>query len=86
MKRKTNNERLRELMKKHGLTRQDVSGLLHLAITKNGQTPAVAKWLAHPTDSSNFRAMNDAMIELLEYKLGEKRVAKFKKRAKRSAA
>ena len=78
----TNNERLRELMKKHDLSRQDVSGLLHLAVTKNGQTPAVAKWLAHPTDSSNFRSMNDALIELLEYKLGEKRVSRFKPRKK----
>jgi len=86
MTKQTNNERLRALMKKHGLTRIDVCELLHLAVTKNGQTPAVAKWLAHPTDSSNFRAMNDAMLELLELKLGERRVARFKKRAKRTAA
>lgn len=77
---KTNNEKLRELMTKHELTRQDVCEILHLAITKNGQTPAVAKWLAHPTDSSNFRSMNDGMLELLELKLGERRVKRFRKR------
>jgi len=82
---KTNNERLRELMKKHDLTRADVCDLLHLSITKNGQTPAVAKWLASSKDSSNYRAMNDAMIELLELKLGERRVKRYKKRKKAAA-
>lgn len=66
----TNNERLRELMTDFNLTRSEVSSILHLSVTKNGQTPAVAKWLASPTDSSNFRHMGDAQLELLELRLG----------------
>jgi len=76
---KKNNERLRDLMKKHLLSRSDVCKLLHLSITRGGQTPAVAKWLASPTDSSNFRHMSDANLELLELKLGERRLQRFKK-------
>lgn len=77
---KNNNEKLRALMKKHDLTRTDVCELLHLSITKSGQTPAVAKWLASPEDRSNFRHMNDAMFELLELKLGERRLKRFRKK------
>lgn len=79
---KTNNEKLRALMKKHQLTRADVCTLLHLSITRGGQTPAVAKWLATPTDSSNFRNMSDANLELLELKLGERRLQRFKHKRK----
>lgn len=74
----TNNERLRELMKAHSLTRADVAKLLHLAITKNGQTPAVAKWLAKPTDKNNYRPLKDSLLELLELKLGEREVEVFR--------
>ena len=79
MKKKTNNEKLRSLMKKHDLIRADVSTLLHLSITRGGQTPAVAKWLAPTTDRSNFRHMSDANLELLELKLGERELTLFKK-------
>lgn len=72
MKPISNNDRLRELMKAYGLTRADVAKLLHLAITKNGQVPAVAKWLARPSDKGNFRPMKTSTLELLEYKLGER--------------
>ena len=75
----TNNERLRALMKAHSLTRTEVAKLLHLAITKNGQTPAVAKWLAQPSDANNYRPMKDSLLELLEYKLGEREVEVFEK-------
>lgn len=77
---KTNNEKLRALMTKHGLTRTDVCELLHLSITKGGQTPAVAKWLSSPSATSNYRHMSDAYLELLELKLGERRLKRFKRK------
>ena len=67
---KTPNERLREILLEYDLTRADVSRLLHLTITSDGQTPAVNKWLANPTDKSNYRKMHAAYLELLEYRLG----------------
>lgn len=79
---KTNNERLKELMEKHGLRRADVAEILHLAVTKDGQVPAVNKWLASTSDAGNYRQMNDAYLELLEYRLGEKRAKRFKREKK----
>lgn len=78
-KKKTNNDRLRELMKKHGLSRADVCRILNLAVTKGGQTPAVTKWLASPSDPGNYRAMPDLQLEMLEIKLGVREVELFTK-------
>jgi len=72
MKKLTNNEKLRRLMKKHDLSRTDVCDLLHLSVTRQGQTPAVAKWLSSPEAVSNYRNMSDAYLELLQLKLGER--------------
>jgi hypothetical protein len=71
-----NNIRLREIMREYGLTRREVCELLHKAVTDTGQTPAVNKWLAKPTDLSNYRAMSDADLELLELKLAKSRPRK----------
>lgn len=79
----TNNNRLRELMDTHGLYKADVAGMLHLAITSTGQVPAVNKWLASEKDKGNFRKMGDAHLELLEIKLGERRVRRFRSRRKK---
>jgi len=68
----TNNERLRELIAKYKLDRENVAELLHLPLSKSGQSAAVNKWLSSPADPGNFRRMSDAMLELLELKLGER--------------
>jgi len=92
---KTNNERLRELMEQHNLSRVDVARLLHKSVIKSKRpvkraigddyqqgyeyAPGVSKWLA--TDKWNMRKMSDADIELLELKLKGRR----KKAAAKSA-
>ena len=83
-----NNERLRELMTRHRLSRLEVATLLHKAITKGRgtqlQAPAVNKWLAAPDDGANFRSMSDADMELLELKIAmRKNEAQQAKRGKR---
>lgn len=64
-----NNERLRELIKKHRLRRRDVASLLG-----KKTSVAVNKWLAPKSDPLNFRAMPDIELELLELKLGERKL------------
>ena len=66
-------------MAKYGLSRAEVCDVLNLAITKDGQTPAVNKWLAK--DDNNFRSMPDTQIELLELRLGERKVELWKRNA-----
>ena len=63
------NARLREIITRERLTRREVSILLHKSITKSGQTPAVSKWLAKPTDAGNYRVMPASDLELLELKI-----------------
>ena len=69
----TNNEKLRRLMKKHGLTRKEVSELLGVSCTRAvvWRTPTCDSWMASE-DASNYRNMPDPMMELLRLKLGYK--------------
>ena len=78
MKSPTNNERLRALIQGHGLTRREASELMRLSVTSSGRTPALDKYLSKQTDAGNFRRMPDAYLELLELKLGERRLRRFK--------
>jgi len=58
-------QRLREVMALKGLTRKDVAALLGVS------KPTVDSWL-RPEDNKAFRAMPQPMVELLEYKTGQK--------------
>ena len=77
----TNNQRLRRLMKKHGLTRRAVSNLLGVSCRYNKQTytwvtPTVNCWLAKPElrgrKNKGYNNMSNQMLELLQFKLGDK--------------
>lgn len=72
----TNNERLRELIKKHGLRRRDVAAILN-----KSSSVAVNKWLAPESDTSNYRAMPDIELEMLELKLGERELVLWSREA-----
>jgi predicted transcriptional regulator len=61
-----NDDRLEVLMNKHGLSYADVAGMLHVT------SAAVTSWL-RPDDNKAKRQMPLAMLELLEYKLGERK-------------
>ncbi len=56
------NERLMELMRKHGLSLREVAELLY--VTER----TVKSWRA-PDDTENYRNMPKAYVELLEIKL-----------------
>ncbi len=58
----SNNEKLIELMRTHGLTAQDVADLLFVSIT------TVQHWRVRP-DAAGFNPMPDGMLELLQLKL-----------------
>ena len=63
------NARLREIIVRERLTRRQVSEMLYKSVTKTGQTPTVAKWLANPASSRNYREMPKSDLELLELKV-----------------
>ncbi len=69
----TNNQKLRRLMKKYGLSRKKVSKMLGVACTKSvvWRTPTADSWMASE-DASNYRNMPDKMLERLRLKLGDK--------------
>lgn len=57
-----NGERLHELIREHGLSRQDVADILGVPLN------TVHNWLKKTTSPSQ-RNMSDQMLELLEIKL-----------------
>lgn len=69
----TNNQRAMQLYEKHGLTRPQIAALAR--VTRG----AVDRWL-RPPDSQHFREMPDGPLELLELKLGEVRLKRFRKK------
>lgn len=62
-----NNGRLRELMDAHGLTYAEVAELCRTSVA------TVTSWL-RPEGNAAHRGMPDAHLELLELKLGEKKL------------
>ena len=56
---------LKALMKKHELTRPDVAALLCMSLS------SIDAWLTD-NGSTRYRKMPDRMLDLLQYKLGEK--------------
>ena len=59
------NKRLLVLIKKHGLTSADVATQVHV------QQTTVEKWRQTPGNSA-WRQMPPGLLELLEFKLGER--------------
>jgi hypothetical protein len=63
-------DEIREMLKKHKLTREQAASLLHVSLR------TMHNWLA-PDGTVNYRAMPLAAWELLLIKLGEKEVDRW---------
>ena len=63
-------DEIRDMLKKHKLTREQASNLLHVSLR------TMHNWLA-PIGTVNYRAMPLAAWELLLIKLGEKEVDRW---------